>query len=109
MYENLEYETEDGLSPFGEWFNSLNPQAAARIAVAVTRMEQGNLSNAKSVGGGVQEYRIQTGPGYRIYFGRDGDTLIILLAGGTKRRQQDDIEGARRRWRDYRNRKREAG
>lgn len=57
------------------------------------------------MGGGVSEYRIDTGPGYRIYFGRDGDALIILLAGGTKRRQQEDIEAARVRWTDYKARK----
>jgi putative addiction module killer protein len=69
--------------------------------MALTRMEQGNLSNVKTVGGGVLEYRIDFGPGYRVYFGRDGDTLIILLAGGTKRRQQDDIAAAQTRWAEY--------
>lgn len=64
------------------------------------------LSSAKGVGAGVREYRIDSGPGYRIYFGRDGDTLIVLLGGGTKNRQQKDIETARRLWRDYRNRRR---
>ena len=68
-------------------------------------MEQGNLSNVKPVGGGVLEYRIDFGPGYRVYFGRDGDTLIILLAGGTKRRQQDDIAAAQTRWTEYKQRK----
>ena len=58
-------------------------------------MEQGNLSNVKTVGEGVLEYRIDFGPGYRVYFGRDGDTLVILLTGGTKKRQQRDIEAAR--------------
>ena len=65
------------------------------------------VSNAKSVGAGVLEYRIDSGPGYRIYFGRDGVTLIVLLGGGTKRRQQADIETARRLWRDYRRRQQE--
>jgi putative addiction module killer protein len=69
-------------------------------------MEQGNLSNAKGVGAGVMEYRMDTGPGYRIYFGRDGQTVVILLAGGTKRRQQKNIEAAQARWADYRRRKR---
>jgi putative addiction module killer protein len=69
-------------------------------------MAQGNLSNTKGVGAGVLEYRIDAGPGYRIYFGRDGQTLIILLAGGTKRRQQRDIEAAQTRWTDYKKRKR---
>ena len=69
-------------------------------------MAQGNLGNAKSVGSGVQEYRIELGPGYRIYFGRDGDRLVILLGGGTKKRQQDDIRDAQAYWADYRSRKR---
>lgn len=71
------------------------------------RMGRGILSNAKGVGAGVMEYRIDSGPGYRVYFGRDGDTLIVLLGGGTKRRQQGDIENAKRLWRDYRRRRRE--
>jgi len=65
------------------------------------------LSNAKSVGSGVLEYRIDWGPGYRIYFGRDGDEIIILLAGGTKQRQQHDISDARARWLDHRRRKKD--
>lgn len=83
-----------GGSPFASWFDDLDAQAAAKVTVALTRMERGNLANAKAVGGGVQEFRIDWGPGYRLYFGRDGDTLIILLCGGTKRRQQDDIAEA---------------
>jgi putative addiction module killer protein len=74
--------------------------------VAITRIGLGNLSNAKGVGAGVQEYRIDFGPGYRIYFGGDGESLVILLAGGTKKRQQADIVTAQRRWVDYKTRKR---
>jgi putative addiction module killer protein len=73
-----EYVAEDGSSPYKKWFDSLNVQAAAKVAVAATRIAQGNFSNAKSVGGGLQEYRIDFEPGYRIYFGRDGDRLIIF-------------------------------
>jgi putative addiction module killer protein len=69
----------------------------------------GNLSNVRPVGTGVSEYRIDFGPGYRIYFGRDGDAVIILLAGGTKHRQQRDIEAAKVLWREYRQRKRREG
>ena len=75
--------------------------------MGVARLEQGNLSNAKSVGGGVLEYRIDFGPGYRIYFGREGEMIIILLGGGTKRRQQQDIATAHRRWNDYKRRRNE--
>jgi len=69
-------------------------------------MEQGNFSNVKSVGEGVLEYRIDFGPGYRVYFGRDGDTIVILLTGGTKKRQQRDIEAAHGYWQDYKKGKR---
>jgi len=87
-----------------ERFERLERTDPQDAATAVTRMAQGNLSNAKSVGAGVQEYRIDFGPGYRIYFGRDGDRLVILLAGGTKKRQQDDIRHAQELWTDYRRR-----
>jgi putative addiction module killer protein len=63
---------------------ALNVQAAAKVTTALERIADGNLSNVKGVGGGVFEYRIDFGPGYRVYFGRDGGQLVILLAGGTK-------------------------
>ena len=105
MLELRYYLASDGGSPFEEWFASLNAQAAAKVAVALARLEQGNLSNAKGVGEGVLEYRIDWGPGYRVYFGRDGDVLVILLTGGTKQRQQRDIETAKTSWTDYKRRK----
>jgi putative addiction module killer protein len=69
-------------------------------------MEQGNFSNVKSVGEGVLDYKIDFGPGYRVYFGRDGDTIVILLTGGTKKRQQRDIAAAHGYWQDYKKGKR---
>jgi putative addiction module killer protein len=105
VIEVREYLAADGTSPYAKWFDNLNAQAAAKVATAVTRMAQGNLSNAKSIGAGVQEYRIDFGPGYRIYFGRDGDRLVILLGGGTKKRQQDNIRHAQALWSDYRGRR----
>ena len=72
-------------------------------------MEQGNFSNAKGVGAGVLEYCIDFGAGYRIYFGKDGECLVILLAGGTKKRQQHDIDAAKARWEDYKQRKKDKG
>jgi len=102
-----EYLDHPGQSPFAAWFGSLDAQAAAKVTVSLARIERGNLSNVKSVGAGVLEYRIDWGPGYRIYFGKDGDQLVILLAGGTKRRQQRDIEQAQQRWADYKQRKKE--
>ena len=101
MIELRFYVLEDGSSPFEEWFSELDGVAAAKVTVALARLEQGNFSSAKPVGGGVIEYRIDWGPGIRVYFGREGDQMIILLAGGTKRRQQKDIESAKRRWADY--------
>jgi putative addiction module killer protein len=70
-------------------------------------MEQGNLSKVKGVGSGVFEYRIDFGPGYRIYFGKDGDRLVILIGGGTKKRQQLDIAAAQECWAAYKRRKRQ--
>jgi len=82
------------------------PTARAKVTVAIARLEQGNLSNVKGVGEGVLEYRINFGPGYRVYFGRDGNELVILLTGGTKKRQQRDIQAAIELWADYRRRRR---
>lgn len=103
--EILEYLDAGGRSPYRDWFDGLDAQAATKVAVALTRMGLGNFSNAKGVGAGVQEYRIDYGPGYRIYFGRDGERLVILLAGGTKKRQQGDIATAQSRWADYKTRR----
>ena len=105
MLELRYYLARDGGSPFEEWFSGLNASAAAKVAKALARLEQGNLSNAKGVGEGVLEFRIDWGPGYRVYFGRDGDTLVILLTGGTKQRQQRDIETAHASWTDYKRRR----
>lgn len=102
----VEYLDPAGHSPFEVWFRRIEARAAVKVTVALARLEAGNLSNAKSVGGGVLEYRIDYGPGYRVYFGRDGNTLILLLAGGTKQRQQRDIEDAHARWLDYKRRRR---
>lgn len=105
MVEVREYLDPMGRSPFAEWFNGLNAQAAAKVATAITRMGLGNFSNAKGVGNGIFEYRLDFGPGYRIYFGKDGEVLVILLRGGTKKRQQKDIDNAIARWQDYKHRK----
>ena len=107
MADIREYVDDHGRSPFGRWFDALDSGAAARVRTALARMEAGNLSNVRGVGSGVLEYRINVGPGYRVYFGRDGETLIVLLGGGTKVRQQKNIEEARQLWREYRRRKQE--
>jgi putative addiction module killer protein len=80
--------------------------------IALRRMRRGNLADHKGVGGGVFEHRIHDGPGYRVYFGKDGGKdgrkLIILLGGGTKRRQRRDIEAARKLWKRYKDTRRRA-
>ncbi len=106
MLDVREYLNDDGSSPFAQWFADLDAVAAAKITVALARIAQGNLSNVKGVGQGVLEYRMDFGPGYRVYFGRDGEVLVVLLAGGTKKRQQRDIEDAQTRWASYKRRKR---
>jgi len=102
-----EYLDERGRSPYGEWFDSLDQTAAIKVTVALERLAQGHTAAIKAVGEGVCEYRIDTGPGYRIYFGKDGDRLVILLGGGTKKRQQNDIRTARVLWKIYRQRKKQ--
>ena len=99
-----EYIKEDGSIPYKEWFDSLSSQAAVKVTVAMTRLEQGNLSNIKWFGG-FGECRIDWGPGYRIYLVKDGSDLIVLLGGGTKLRQQADIDRARSLFKEYKNRK----
>ena len=106
MVEVREYLDRRGYSPFAAWSDRLNREAAAKVAAALARIQQGNFSSAKSVGSGVHESRIDFGPGYRIYFGKDGEWLVILLGGGTKKRQQEDIAAALARWQDYKQRKR---
>ncbi len=106
MVEIRAYTTSDGKTPYANWFRGLAAPAAIKITTALERMEDGNFSNAKAVGSGVSEYRIDFGPGYRIYFGMDGATLVILLCGGSKQRQSDDIAAARTYWADYKKRKR---
>jgi putative addiction module killer protein len=100
----VEYLEQDGSSPFAKWFDRLDPAAAAKVTTALYRMEQGNLSNVKPVGQGVAEYRIDFGPGYRIYIGQQGNRLVILLGGGTKKGQSADIRLAQTCWRDYKTR-----
>ena len=101
-----EYIEKNGQSPFARWFEDLNSVAATKITTALYRLEQGNHSNVKSVGEGVLEYKIDFGPGYRIYFGKDGLELIILLGGGSKKKQNKDISLAKQKWDEYKQCKR---
>jgi len=105
MIQVEEFVTDEDVSPFRRWFDDLDHQAAALVTIAIDRLGEGNTANAKSIGDGVSELRINRGPGYRIYFGWDSKVLVILLGGGTKRRQQSDIMTAQRNWRSYKARK----
>ena len=99
-----EYIREDGSIPFKTWFDSLKHQAAAKVSVALARLEQGNTSNIKWFSG-LGEYRIDWGPGYRIYLLQEGDNLIVLFGGGTKKRQPQDIAHATLLMKEYKSRR----
>ena len=99
-----EYVAQDGSIPFKKWFDSLNPQAAAKVSIALVRIELGNTSNIKWFSG-LGEYVLDWGPGYRIYLLQDGQDLIVLLGGGTKSRQQRDIDRALKLLNEYRSRR----
>lgn len=101
-----EYLKEDGSSPYQEWFDSLDAQAAAKVTVAKSRLELGNTSNVKWFDG-IGEYKIDWVPGYRIYLAQDGKQLIVLFGGGTKKNQQSDINRAKELYQEYKRRKKE--
>jgi putative addiction module killer protein len=99
-----EYLRADGSNPYKMWFDSLDAQAAAKVVTAKLRLELGNTSSVKWFAG-IGEYVIDWGPGYRVYLARDGEALIILFGGGTKRRQQKDIDQAKALHTEYKDRK----
>lgn len=101
------YRTESDDCPFESWFERQPPRAQAVIDIRLTRVARGNLGNVKNVGSGVHELKFKPKgmPAYRVYFGNDGESLIILLCGGDKSNQQDDIESAKDYWDDYKQRK----
>jgi putative addiction module killer protein len=102
-----EYHERDDHIPFREWFDRLNAEAARKVTTALYRVGLGNFSKIKSVGAGVFECKIHFGPGYRVYFGKEGERIVILLGGGTKQRQQNDIKLALDRWEDYQRKKKQ--
>ena len=103
--EVLVYAGSDGREPFAEWLRGLrHGQTRNRIRQRIARVRLGNFGDARSVGEGVHELRIQFGPGFRVYFGREDDAVVILLCGGDKSTQARDIERAHDYWRDYRSR-----
>ena len=99
-----EYVQEDGTNPYKDWFDGLDTQAAVKIAVVIARLELGNTSNIKWFDG-IGEYVLDWGPGYRIYLAKDGEKLIILFGGGTKKKQQKDIDRAKELHAEYKARK----
>jgi putative addiction module killer protein len=99
------YIDEQGRTPFEAWIVGLDRHAQAKVTVALSRLESGNFSNVEAVGEGVSELKVNWGPGYRVYFGQDGKTIVILLGGGTKQRQSRDIAAAKMRWNDYKMRR----
>ena len=102
----MHYISEVGQDPFKDWFDNLDGKSASKVARALRRIQTGNLGDIKPVGQGVFERRIDFGPGYRVYFGQDGDKRVILLCGGTKKRQSRDIKHAKANCADYKNQKR---
>ena len=102
MLHRVEEYIEDGRSPFGAWFDDLDPVTAARVDRYIRRLEAGNFGQAKPLREGVFELRLDFGPGYRVYYGLSDRTLVILLGGGDKRRQSADIAAAVDRWQRYR-------
>lgn len=105
-FEIRRYRTAAGDEPFTQWLSDLGDrQAQARILVRLERLEVGNFGDSRFLRDGVSELRIDWGPGYRVYFGRDGKTVVVLLCGGDKRKQNTDIEKAVELWQEYGNRK----
>ncbi len=99
------YETEIGVCPFMDWFRALRDKSGkARILVRLERIEKGNFGDSKPVQRGVSELRVDAGPGYRVYYGRHHDSVVVLLCGGDKSSQRRDIEKAWDFLDDYRRR-----
>ena len=100
-FEVLLFRDLRGRSPFQEWFEALDVHAARKVTAAIIEFECGNFSDSKNFGGGIWERRIHAGPGFRVYYGRDLQCLVILLSGGTKRTQVRDVKKSRVMWYEY--------
>jgi putative addiction module killer protein len=101
-FELRTYVDEQDRAPFEAWLLSLDTWAQAKVTIALDQLQRGNTSNVEAVGEGVSELKLNWGPGYRVYFGQDRRTIVILLCGGTKKRQSHDIKTAKARWADFR-------
>src|SRR4030065_2495274 len=105
MFEPLRYQGRDGGEPPTEWMRRLRDrQAYAHVLARLNRLENGNFGQCRALKCGVWELKIDHGPGYRVYYGQAGKTVLLLLCGGDKRSQQADIERAAEDWKDFRNR-----
>ena len=104
----LHYVSDEGVDYFDKWLRLQSSETRARVQTRIDRIEFGSFGDHKSVGRGVAELRIDFGAGYRLYYGRDGDEIVILLGAGTKKRQARDIAMAQTRWQAYRQEKRNA-
>lgn len=103
--EVINYKTRTGKEPLALWFDELEKIDQGRIFNRIAHVREGSFGDSKPVGDGVSELRMHFGPGYRIYYGKKGKTLVILLLGGKKSDQKKDIETAKRYWRDHKDRK----
>ena len=100
--EVVAFRAKDGQVPFEDWLDDLkDKRAVARVLARLARVRQGNLGDCKSVGEGVSELRVDCGPGYRVYLGQKGQTLVVLLCGGNKRTQDRDIRLAKQYWHEF--------
>ena len=100
-----EYTTEEGRAPFSDWLREMRDrEARVRVRVRLDRLTLGNFGDSKALGAGLHELRIDHGPGYRVYFGRVGDRIVLLLCGGSKKSQSQDLELAHGYWQDYKRR-----
>ena len=97
-----EYIARDGKNHFREWFDSLKDiKAQVKIDIRISRLRLGNFGDAKRVGPGVYELRIHFGPGYRVYYGLEGNKIVLLLCGGDKSTQKKDVQKAVAHWKEY--------
>lgn len=105
MIELLRYRRDDGCEPFTDWLNGLRDKVAqARIRIRLRQVQAGNFGDSEPVGEGVIELRVHVGAGYRVYFGRHGKTIVLLLCGGDKSSQTADIKRAKALWSEWKRR-----
>ena len=105
MINLVRYQQTNGDEPLSDWLSGVRDKMAqARIRIRLRQVEAGNFGDCESVGEGVSELRVHVGAGYRVYFGRHGQTVVVLLCGGDKRTQTNDIKRAKLFWADWKGR-----